>query len=162
MFDFLGVGAGPSALGPGAGSAIAFPGEVYETGLLDLTVPNLGVEIVPAKPGYIPIGLSPVILVEQVAGTQTTPMSSQAGSDSAHTNFVVPGSVAPTNASINACVGNTPAVVGGLSVSGNAARAAQHFTNAPIILDITAGAQGTGGFILKARLVFTIFWTAVG
>ena len=163
MFDNLGVGAGPSPLGsPGSGSLVMFPAESFETALLDLTVPNLGVEIVPAKPGYISVPNTAVWLIEQAQGNQTVPLSVQLGSDPAHVNWLASVSTFPTAAQFNACVGITPCEPGGVGFAGGAALALPHPPNTPIFMDVTAGAQGTGPMIFKARLVIWVFWVAGG
>jgi len=138
------------------------PCETYQTPLLDLTQATLGIELVPAKPGYIPIGLTSIWLIETSTGTQTTPPSIQAGNDSAHTNIMANTSTTPSNANAASCVGNTPALAGGPSTASAAQLAAQHNQNAAVVFDVTAGGQGTGGYTLKGKLVLVIMWQAVG
>jgi hypothetical protein len=156
--DYLGNGTGPASLGsPGAGTAVAFPHETYVTPLLDLTKAQLGIELLPAKPGYFPILLQTTWSIEQVSGTQTVPASVQAGSDAAHSNFLFASSTTPSNANVNAA--NPPSIAAGPS---NATFQNGLQTNAPIFLDITSPCQGTGGFQLKAKLFMLVGWLATG
>jgi len=160
--DFLGVGAGPSPLGSaGGGSMVMLPSEVYETPLLDLTVPNLGVEVAPAKPGYMCVGINAHWLIEQAQGNQTVPITVQMGTDPTHTNNLQPTTFFPTAAQFNACVGNTPCWPIGAGFSNSTAFAIQHNANSPMIMDVTPGA-GTGPLVFKARLVIQIQWMATG
>lgn len=153
------MGLGPQALeGPGlvSGSNVAFPLEIYQTNLLDLTIPHLNIELVPAKPGHIPIQLSRNWIVESRSGTQVTPAQFQAGSNAAHNNYNTLSST-PSNANVN---GSTPIayLLGGTAQPMNL----QLFPNTPIMLDVISGASGTGGFSLKARYDMHILWVAVG
>lgn len=159
--DYLGNGLGGIPLGsPNAATLSAFPAEEYQSPLLDFTVPNLGVEIVPAKPGYVAVRMvagAIGFVIEQVAGTQTTPMTMNAGSDPAHTNIYISSTVRPANADVNTAV--PPSIA---ATPTPAATTVQLFPNAPIVLDITAGAQGTGGFTLKGRFLIRVQWIPVG
>ena len=147
--DILGNGVGPS------GTTASLPGESFQTDLLDLTQPLLGIEVVPAKPGYAPIIFSPEWVIESVSGTQTSPPVYNAGTNPAHTNYNLAANT-PTNAATNAAV--PPC----LAVGPSSTLPIQLTPNAPVIMDITAGAQGTGSFSLKARLLLTVAWIAVG
>jgi len=130
--------------------------ETYSTPVLDLTKIVTGIELVPARPGYIATQLNREWIIVQFAGTQTSPTTYQAGSDAAHQNYAAP-SPTPTNAVVNAIV-NTPAIGNG----GGIVTGGQRFPNATIFLDITVAAQGTGGFTLLARYVTNVWWIAVG
>lgn len=159
--DFLGGGAGPLPNGsPGGGGLVAFPFESFVTPILDLTKAQLGVEIVPAKPGHVAVILATSLwFIEQVAGTQTSPPTLQAGSDPAHTNSIPSSSTTPSNADVATSASILPALAVG-PTSQSAAVGVRRFVNAPIILDVTAGAQGTGGFSLKARFQCRVIWMA--
>jgi len=162
--DFLGGGLGPIPLGsPAGGGLLAFPAESFISPLLDLTVPTLGIELVPARPGYfaVPSG-NAIILVEQAAGTQTSPPTTRAGSDPGHTNSIPSASTQPTSGAINGLIaaGALPGfTIGPVSTANTAG--VQQLANTPIILDIVTGAQGTGGYILKAKIEIRVFWVAV-
>lgn len=154
--DILGNGLGPSrnSSSPSSGM-VAFPSEIYESPLLDLTQVTLGIELIPAKPGYFPVLSSARWLIEAFSGAQTTPCTSQAGNDPAHTNVLAAGT-SPTNGATNTSV--PPCV---LSAGSAAAVTVKRFANAPVIFDVTAGAQGTGGFTLMAKFFCTINWFAL-
>lgn len=152
-------GLGPSLFqGPGTPSAgaVAYPIEIYSTPILDLTKIVSGIEAIPARPGYIATQFNSRWIVQQLSGTQTSPPTYQMGSDPAHQNFV-PSTAAPSNASVNAIVGTPALGNGGLLQTG-----LQFFPNAPVFFDVTAAAQGTGGFALLARHVSVVWWIAVG
>jgi len=157
MFDFFTDGGlGPIPDGsPGAGSLVPFPLEVYQTPILDLTKPNLGIELFPAKPGYVALSNLVEWVITQVTGTQTGVLSAQAGSDPAHRNLFNSQATQPSNATVNGA--NPP------SRSGNQTLAftVKLFPGAPVILDVTAGAVGTGGFTLNGFFVAYVFWMAV-
>ena len=156
--DNLGYGQGPASLGsPGSGAIISFPYEMYQSPQLDLTQINLGIELVPAKPGYIATRQGSLWVIELVQGVQTVPLQVQAGSNAAHTNFFASSPV-PSNVDVNGavppCFATSPVVT-------SAANTVQQFPNTPIIMDVTVGAQGTGGFALKGRLCSIVFWAPV-
>ena len=154
MFDFQDSGAGPIA--QGATGRITYPNEAYVTPLLDLTVVTLGIEFIPARPGHIPqIGASNWI-IELVSGTQTVPASFQAGSNAAHNNIFTTAA-RPATADVNGA--NPPSLSTGGVI---AATTNQLLPNLPVFLDVTAAAQGTGNFKLKARFVCRVSWLAVG
>lgn len=136
---------------------VAYVVETFETQKIDLTQSASNIELIPARPGYFPVAASVQWLIESQAGTQTTPPTTNAGSDAAHTNFFPSSATTPSNASVNAAAppsfANAPA---------QAADTVQRIANATVFLDITAGAQGTGGFALTGKLVVTVFWISVG
>ena len=98
-------GLGPQPLSSGAlGGATAYPYENFQTPLLDLTVGSqLGIELVPARPGYVPVQVLREWIVEVFTGTQVTPATSQSGQNAAHNNFQ-PLNSTPTNANLNTFV----------------------------------------------------------
>jgi hypothetical protein len=153
-------GLGPQALTgspSNSGSAGAFPFENYQTPLLDLTIgQQLGIEIFPARPGYIVQVVNRSWLVESLSGTQTVPPSLQIGSNAAHNNIQALNS-SPTNANVNGFTTPFYTSGGGIIPTG-----LQQIANATAFLDIITGASGTGGFALKARYVLSVFWVAVG
>lgn len=158
--DYLGNGVGPMSFGPQAGGGlVAFPCEAFETALLDLTVPNLGIEIIPAKPGHFPVLLNPLWIIEQFAGTQTAPGACNAGSNPAHNNFLL-SFTQPSNANVNAITTTPCTLSAGTPVA--PANSVTRIPNAPVILDITQGSAGTGGFVLKGRFVLYVFWVPAG
>lgn len=157
MNDFIGSGLGPSQVGNQiSGSLVAFPLDTYATPQLDLTQVVTGIELVPAKPGHIPVSATARFLIESTTGTQTTPLVSQAGSDAAHTNFK-----ASTSAPANVDVTGAPVPAISSAVGGSAVTT-QRIPNATVFFDITAGAQGTGGFTLRGKFVVVVRWQAVG
>ena len=81
----------------------------------------------------------------------------QGGNNAAHTNLFASQAI-PSNATVNA-VTAPPGLCTGVA---SAALTSQCITNAPIIMDITAGAQGTGGFLLKGKFVIWVNWIAIG
>jgi len=151
--DFLGSGLGPSTLGsPGSGALVPLAFETYETQQLDLTVPNLGIELIPAKPGYVPVAYVGYWIIDGQSGTQTSAAVAQAGSDAGHSNFLA-STATPSNAEVNGS--NPPS----LAISPNIpADTVKMFANSPVILDVTTAAQGTGSFSLLARLSISVFW----
>jgi hypothetical protein len=156
--DFLGPGTGPIPLGSGGSGLSAFPVESFTTSILDLTQVVAGLELVPARAGYIPRLGGGFWDIEQVVGTQTNPPTIQAGSDTAHSNFIASTNATPSNASTNAAA--TPCVISGPNQASGGG--VQSLTNATIFVDITVGATGTGGFVLKGRFVVNVLWMAVG
>jgi len=158
MLDFISNGLGPQSLATGAGARVAFPCEVFSTPVLDLTVLSSNIELVPAKPGHFPSGLTTRVIVEQFTGTQSTPATVRAGSDAGHVNYIV-ASNAPSNASMN--IGVSAPFVPNTNVTGSAVTT-QRIPNAPVLLDITVAATGTGGFTLRVRYETTVIWAAPG
>lgn len=155
--DFIGQGAGPIPVGTTGAGLASYPFEGFESATLDLTQITLGLEIIPARPGYFPYIFGALWIVESVSGVQTSPPTFQAGNDAAHTNTILPNSTTPSNANVNAA-NSVCAVTGpGLLNSGTVKK----IPNATVFLDITAPAVGTGGFALKARLWVEVIWLAV-
>lgn len=155
--DFLGNGLGPVPGSNPGGGLVAYPNETFETPILDLTVPQLGIELVPAKPGHIAFSILAATIIESVTGTQVTPATWRAGSDAARVNQS-PLVSTPSNANVNAA---NPPCVGGLG--GNIFTSPQQqFANTPVLLDVVSGASGTGGFSLRGRFSMSITWLAVG
>lgn len=157
--DFFVPGLGPVSLkGDGSGSGlVAYPAEVFTTPLLDFTVPTLGIELVPAKPGHYPIQLTNprTIIIESVSGTQATAAQIRAGSDPAHTNYL-PLTNQPSNANVNGAV--PPSFAPGSNVVNTTHR----IPNTPVIFDLVTGAVGTApGFVLKARYMTVVIWISV-
>src|SRR6267142_2458719 len=156
------LGTGPQALeGSNTNSASvgAYPVELFQTPLLDLTKTYSNIEIIPARPGYFPVVLSssfPEWVIESVSGTQTSPPTIQAGNDAGHVNTIPNTATTPSNALVNAAVPPTVA-------SGPAAPAAtvKRVPNTPVFMDVTVAAQGTGGYSCLARLSFVVCWIAV-
>jgi hypothetical protein len=163
MIDTV-MGAGPQLLeGPGTNSAAvgAYPVETFQTPLLDLTKTYANIELVPARPGYYPVGYVgagfPQWVIESASGTQTSPPTVQVGSDAAHQNTLALSAATPTNAKVN--VATPPTIVDGPTL---AATTIQRIPNAPVFFDLTVPAAGTGGYSCMARLVIYICWIAVG
>jgi len=158
MKDFVNdVGLGPAPLGsPGSAGLVAFPVELYQTPNLDLTVPNLGIELIPAKPGHFPVLVNANWIIDSASGTQTTPPTTRAGSDAGHVNFASQTSTKPSNASVNGA--NVPSMGDG---NANAALTLRRIPNAPVIFDIVAGAQGTGTFAVRGRFSVSVNWVSV-
>ena len=154
-------GVGPQPLeSPGAGAAYkSLPVvEVYVTSPLDLTQPHLGIELVPARPGYVPFNFDfSQWVILSTSGTQVTPATVQAGSNPAHNNYIASQSI-PSNADVAAAV--PPC---GASPNANTLQTAgqQVFPGNAVILDVTAGAQGTGGFTLVARMTIQVRWISM-
>lgn len=151
-------GLGPQDLegaGSGSGAIISIPPEIYQTPLLDISIPFAGMELVQARPGYIPFAqLSGFWVIESVIGTQVTPATFRAGSDAGRINYI-PLAAQPSNTAVNTAQppAITSAVVG-------AAVTVQLLPNVPIFMDLVSGASGTGGFKCMARFVLPIFWFA--
>lgn len=155
--DNMEFGAGPNPLSNSPGGGLgAYPIARFETPSLDLTVPHLGIELVPGKPGYISVIASTNWLIERVNGTQTTPLTCNAGSDAAHSNVIPSVAIQPTNADVNGA--NVPSLAAGQGQNA----LLKLIPGAPVILDITAGAAGTGSFALTGRYVVSVFYIAVG
>lgn len=157
------VGLGPQQLeGPGSASAGlgAFAFEFFQTPLLDLTKTYSNIELIPARPGFIPISSTNVEkwVIELVQGTQTSPPTVRAGSDAAHTNFINNQNNTPSNAIVNTTV--PPAVTIGNNL--NFVLPVQSLPGVPVFFDLVSPAQGTGGYIVKARYVCGIAWVPVG
>lgn len=155
--DVLGVGTGPTALG-GSGSSglINYPIETYVTPTLDLTQTVSGIELIPAKPGHVPLVYLARWIIYSVTGTQTTPATHKAGNNTAHTNIFASSSTNPSNANVNAAAPVSTAA-GPVTV-----QPSNITPNAPVIFDLTSGAVGTGGFALRARLAAFVIWVAQG
>jgi hypothetical protein len=149
----LGVGPIPES-NPGGG-LISLPLISYQTPLLDLTKVTLGIELIPAKPGFVPFVASSFWSIEKASGTQTASPTTQLGSDVAHTNVYGPLAAQPSNADVNGA--NVPSIAQGNISSFNL----QLFPNAPCMFDVTAGAQGTGAFSLMGRFNVDVFWIQV-
>lgn len=152
----LGVGPIPEGVA-GSGSLSAFPATTFQTQLLDLTQAQLNIELIPARPGYFPIPTSGNWVIEQASGTLVTPPTTRAGSDVGHTNFIPQAATTPSAANVNAA--NPPSLASGPANAGNTV---QRIPNTPVILDVVAGASGTGAFALKGRLQITVFWFPSG
>src|SRR5579872_710594 len=89
-------GYGPQPLQGQANAALcarsnAYPIETYQTPRLNLSKTYFGIELVPARPGYVAAPRSRFWVVSSVSGVQTTPPNTQAGSDAAHLNFMISG-----------------------------------------------------------------------
>ena len=160
LADYLIPGTGPLSDGsPGSGALGAYPMEVFETPSLDLTKTYSGIELIPARPGYLPFLLLPQWMITIASGTQTSGATAQAGSNAAHTNFFNTTANTPSNAAVNAAVGNTPCRGGNPSAATSTLR---RFTNRPVLMDITVGAQGTGNFALACRFIAIVGWVPTG
>lgn len=159
LTDFVQPGLGPGLPGdPSSGiGVVAFPVETFETQTLDLTVANLGLELIPARPGYVPVFVSSYFVITASSGTQTSPLVSQAGQDAAHTNFW-----ASQNGLSNATVNAGTAPYASIGPMAAAAATVQRNKNATVILDVTTGAVGTGGFTLSGRFVVVVNFAATG
>jgi hypothetical protein len=152
--DIMGNGLGPT------GSFITLSAESFVTDLIDLTTTPIGIETIPARPGHIPIIIIATWIIELVAGTQVTAATMQSGSNAAHNNFTASGQ-GPTNADVNGA--NPPSIGDGSSpLFVPIPSTLPQIPNAPVYLDVTAPAQGTGGFALKARALITVTWMPVG
>ena len=110
-----------------------------------------GIELVPAKPGYFPVFSSTKWVIQAVSGSQATPANVNAGSDGAHSNFFA-SQASPSNANVNASVPTS--IIGGPTAAANTVK---RILNAPVIMDITSGAQGTG-LVLRASLLVWVIW----
>lgn len=156
-------GLGPLSLEPAgliSAGRVPFPVEIYASPLLDLTQAVSGVEIIPAKPGYIPTTRTVggvFWVIENVTGTQTTPPTLRAGSNAARTNFIIQVSTTPANADVNGA--NPPSLSN--AAAAVATTTVQLFPNTPVYLDIVAPAAGTGGYKCMAKIISIITWMAV-
>lgn len=154
------AGLGPQSLqgaGSGSGENPAYPLEVYQTPVLDLTKTYSDVELLPARPGYFPVILTSVWVIISRSGTQTTPPTFQAGNNTAHTNLIASVSTLPSNADVNGA--NPPSQT---STVGAVVNLTQRIVNATSYFDITAAASGTGGYSCMAQLVVEVVWMASG
>lgn len=159
MYDILGSGAGPAPLGRAGGSGlVVYPDECFQTQQIDLTQVASSIELLPAKPGYFPVLIAAHFLIEATSGTQTTPLTCRAGSDAGHVNFFPTTANAPSNADVNAT--NVPSI--STSINAGSANNIQRIPNATVFFDITAGAQGTGGFTLRGKFNLIVKWVSVG
>lgn len=157
--DYLGLAAGPIQYGslPGSG-LVAYPVEAYQSALLDLTVAQSAIEFIPAKPGHVPVPLTWFWIIEKIAGTQTAPGTINLGSDPAHTNFTTSVGM-PINSDVNtASVSPVTLGIGALTLTPSIA---QRFPNSPIYMDVSPSA-GTGGFVLKGRIIIITYWVPAG
>lgn len=152
------AGVGPQSLEPGvAGATVAYPPELYQTPLLDLTVaPQSNIELVPARPGHIPININRLWVIELLTGTQVTPATMQAGSDATQSNFM-PLVSSPTNANVNGFT--TPFFFTGGSATLDTVK---QLVNTPVFFNLVTPASGTGGFSLKGRLLVHVNWVSIG
>lgn len=156
MIDILGSGVGPAPLSTPGGGLVTYPWESFQSPLLDLTVPNLGIELVPGRQNFIPLLVLFGWILEQISGTQVTPCVWTAGSDPAHSNLTS-SSANPSNTDVNTNVVPSVATLGI-----GASNTLQRVPGLPTFLDVTAGAAGTGNFTLRAKLVVQIRWSPVG
>ena len=155
------MGAGPALLeGPGTNSAgeVAYLAEVFQTPLFDLTKTYSNIEIIPARPGYYPLPLLTEWVIESFSGTQTSPLTLRVGNDPGHVNIFALQSTNPSNVDVNAAI--PPSYATGLTVA--VSNNTQRIANAPVYMDITAPASGTGGFTCTARLSFIVVWFPFG
>lgn len=157
MKDFLGPGLGPERTSPTAPARVILPPEIYVSPVLDMTVPNLGIEIAPARPGHTILPIRSFWIVISKSGTQTSPATASVGTNAAHTNILPSSATTPSNANVNAAV-NPVYPINGMTVGGNQAI----LLNTPAILDVTAGTQGTGGYSLRARFAIILIWFGSG
>ena len=132
----------------------AFSLETYETPLLDLTKTYSGIELVPARPGYIPIHSTRTWIIFSRSGTQTSPPTTNIGNDAAHTNIQPSINTTPSNVNVNGAVPISLAQ----GVAQN--QGPQILPNATVYFDLTAPATGTGGYSCMARYAIAIFWVA--
>jgi len=151
-----GVGPEPSD-GPGtpSSSLIAYPMEIFQTPLIDISQPLSGMELIPARIGHIPIlivQLAGEWAIESVVGVQTSPVHVRAGSDAAHSNFLS-STTTPSNADVNGAV--VPSLT---SLNTTGPGPVTFFPNTPVYFDITVPAAGTGGFSCLARLIIAVNW----
>ena len=153
------MGLGPQAFaGPGLGSgaALPFPLETYQTPLLDLTKTYSNIELLPARPGFYPVIISSMWLIESHSGTQTTPPTIQAGNDLNHVNIIPLSATRPSNANVNAIGQN-----GICTASAAAANTVQKIIGVPVFFDLTVPAVGTGGYSCFGHYVLIVCWMAV-
>lgn len=151
MQDILGVGVGPS------GGMVSFSSDVFITDELDLTTTTFGIELIPSRPNHVPRIFISFWVLDQVSGNQTAPPTMRAGSNAGHNN-TLSTSASPTNGEVNGAAGVVPTIANGpTEVLPHAV-----FPNTPVIMDVTAGATGTGAFAVKGRLVVAVTWFPVG
>ena len=156
------LGMGPQSLeGPDllSASLSAFTMEIFQTPTLDLTKTYADVEIIPARPGFVPFLASANLnrwLIESITGTQTTPPTIRAGNDAGHSNFVTSTATTPSNAAVNAA--SPPSQITGPSA---AAVTAKRFPGATVYFDLTSAAVGTGGYACRAKYTCAVIWVAV-
>ena len=150
-------GVGPESLegNPTSGYRVAYPFEVFSTPLLDITQPLSAMELIPARLGHVPIAATGTWSIESVVGVQTVPAQVQAGNDASHTNIFA-STASPSNATVNTTT--PPSISNGI----NKPLRTQIFPNSTVFFDITAGAQGTGGFKCMAKLVVAVLWASIG
>ena len=160
MQDFLGQGAGPETTGAPGGGLAVYAIETFETGLLDLTQTISLLELVPARPFYIPVFNGSRWVVEAVSGTQTSPATINAGNNAARSNFIPSNATTPINTEVNSCV--PPCAITAPSSVAPSGLTAQAIANSPVLLDITSPCVGTGGFSLFAHLAVQVIWIAAG
>lgn len=157
MNEFFVDGAGPAPLGsPGGASISCLPGEVYQTPVLDLTQVALGIELVPAKPGYFPVIVNAWWRIETLRGTQATAAQVRAGSDAARLNLFTLSNT-PSNSNINSGVSQSLSLAS-LGLNGNL----QRLGNTPVYMDLASGAIGTDStFALTASFAAYVLWLPV-
>lgn len=155
MLDILSNGTGPIPEAANAGRS-PYPHETFVSPVLDLTVPTLGIELIPARPGYFAVATSITWVIELVSGTQTSPANFRAGTDPSHLNFITANG-RPLNTDVNGAVTPSVAVGGGLG-----AVTLPRTSGTTVIMDVTAGAVGTGNFALRGRLAVIARWIAEG
>lgn len=152
-------GLGPQLLeGPGTSSAgqIGYLIEAYQSPILDLTRTWSGIEILPARPGFIAMpSQGGGWLIEAASGTQTTSITYRAGNNSTHDNFQ-PSNSNPNNANINAAV--PPSIILTSTIPANTVK---RFANLPVLLDVTVAAAGTGNFVLRGSLSIPVIWVPI-
>jgi len=153
MLDFLDAGVGPIPAGPSG--RVPFPFESYATPILDLTVANPGLELVPARPGYFAQLSSSLWVIESTTGTQTAPATFQAGDNITHDNVMTSTST-PSNTDVNTAQAPSRGSGGTAAADG-----LMRNPGRPIVIDVTAAA-GTGSFTLRARFIITVWWFAEG
>lgn len=138
-----------------SGSLVPLQMETYQTPLLDLTQTLSSMEMIPARPGYAPIPVIVNWVIESTTGVQTVVLKNNMGSNLAKTNYNPANTNGPSNVNVNGA--NPPSLAGGIGI----APSVQLFANTPVLLDITAGAQGTGSFSLMGRLFMIVYWAPV-
>lgn len=129
--------------------------ETFSSPLLDISQALSGMEIVPARPGHVFVVSRMQWIIESVVGTQTVPLNMQIGNNPTHDN-VLTSTATPSNVDTNTAIPPSP-------TTGQAPPAlVQNFPNVPTFMDITSGAQGTGGFKVMARFIISVIWYGVG
>ena len=157
MNEFFIDGGGPAPLGtPGGAGISCLPGEVYQTPVLDLTAVTLGIELVPAKPGYFPVIVTAWWRIEALRGTQASAAQIRAGSNVARTNLFTLSNT-PSNGNINSGVPQSLSLAS-LGLNTNLSR----LNNTPVFMDVATGAVGTDGtFALTASFAAYVLWLPV-